>query len=80
MGPVLQQQSSGEARAALAVELALTQRALASNPKSYASWHHRAWAVVQGGADLEAEMVLVRRYVLTSVEILTSLGSRASWR
>lgn len=59
---MLQQQSSGEARAALAVELALTQRALASNPKSYASWHHRAWAVVQGGADLEAEMVLVRRY------------------
>lgn len=58
---MLEQQASEEARAVVATELALTQKALAANPKSYAAWHHRAWVVVQGGADLQTEMVLVRR-------------------
>ena len=36
-------------------------QALGTNPKSYAAWHHRGWIVVKGGADLQAELLLVKR-------------------
>ena len=61
LSPVLSKQTSEKARAALAVELTLTQQALSVNPKSYAAWHHRGWAVVTGGADLQQELALVHK-------------------
>jgi geranylgeranyl transferase type-2 subunit alpha len=59
LGPVLSRQSTDASKRALAAELALTKKALAVNPKSYATWHHRRWTVVTGGANLENELVLV---------------------
>jgi geranylgeranyl transferase type-2 subunit alpha len=53
--------SGGEAAvAAVNAELALTERALRANPKSYAAWHHRRWAVAKGFCSLERELSLVR--------------------
>eukprot|EP00879_Flechtneria_rotunda_P012814 GHRR01013380.1.p1 GENE.GHRR01013380.1~~GHRR01013380.1.p1 ORF type:complete len:149 (+),score=36.73 GHRR01013380.1:268-714(+) len=43
-------------------ELALTQACLLENPKSYSTWHHRKWVVLQGLADLQKELKLVARY------------------
>lgn len=47
--------------AAASEELALTQRALMKNPKSYATWHHRRWTIKQGFTSLEEEIRLVEK-------------------
>jgi hypothetical protein len=39
------------------------QACLTENPKSYSTWHHRKWVVLQGHADLQREMKLVNRCV-----------------
>lgn len=52
--------AGGEAAvAAVQAELALTERALHRNPKSYATWHHRRYLVAQGMCSLEHELALV---------------------
>ncbi len=43
-------------------ELALTERALRKNPKSYAAWFHRRWVVQHGHCSLEKELDLVDKY------------------
>ena len=40
-------------------ELALTEKALRKNPKSYAAWFHRRWVVQHGHCSLEKELDLV---------------------
>eukprot|EP00238_Polyblepharides_amylifera_P012522 CAMPEP_0196584788 /NCGR_PEP_ID=MMETSP1081-20130531/48475_1 /TAXON_ID=36882 /ORGANISM="Pyramimonas amylifera, Strain CCMP720" /LENGTH=459 /DNA_ID=CAMNT_0041906131 /DNA_START=56 /DNA_END=1435 /DNA_ORIENTATION=+ len=47
--------------ALLDAELALVERALHKNPKSYGAWHHRKWVVAQGQSDLQRELVLCGR-------------------
>ena len=60
LAPVLA--AGGDAAlAAVAGELALTERAVLRNPKSYAAWHHRRWVVGHRFSSLEAELALVGR-------------------
>lgn len=60
LGPVVA--AGGEpAVAAVAGELAVTERALMRNPKSYSTWHHRRWAVASGFCSLEREMHLIEK-------------------
>jgi geranylgeranyl transferase type-2 subunit alpha len=50
------------AEAAVSEELALTERCLIRNPKSYAAWHQRRWLVGLGVVpSLEHELALVTK-------------------
>ena len=46
----------------------LIQACLLDNPKSYSTWHHRKWVVLQGHADLAREMKLVNRWEKCDIE------------
>ena len=53
---------AGAAEAAVREELALTERCLQKNPKSYAAWHQRRWLVGLGVVpSLERELALVTK-------------------
>jgi hypothetical protein len=46
------------------------QACLTENPKSYSTWHHRKWVVLQKHADLQREMKLVNRWVSAGSTVL----------
>ena len=60
-------EGSVAARNAAEAELALSERALRKNPKSYASWHHRRWVIEKGLTPLERELQLLAQCVLEQV-------------
>lgn len=67
--------AGGEAAvAAVAGELALIERALQKNPKSYSAWHHRRWIVAKGFCSLERELQLVRLWVCACACVPVWLG------
>lgn len=45
-------------------ELQLTNSALSRNPKSYSSWHHRKWIVQMRLVPLDAELHLVKQFMM----------------
>lgn len=71
--PVQGRDGSAAARAAAEAELALTERAIRKNLKSYAAWHHRRWVVEKGLTPLERELGLLGTYVvhLTPAQVIS---------